>query len=219
MQEINNVIYSTQINYVDDKGSKVSITKKIDDKGLEMTSIQVGDICISEETINGRVLSGKYDNSVFCCGYKYNYEKDNDEYLVNINKDVSLGSAVSLINKTKMQSEFLSAKMVLCSILRNDYRVITMRKGNLNVIKTVQAENENQERYFLEENSYLSKSEGEELFSETKREKLCKVNDNCVNVNNNIEKLRDLIAVIKQNPSNYKELQTLKMSLNTAHTI
>ena len=90
MEEINNLTYNIQINYVNISGLMVSISKKINDKGLETNSIQVGDICITEETINGRVLSGKYENSTSYCGYKYNFEKNNEEYLVNINEDVLL---------------------------------------------------------------------------------------------------------------------------------
>ena len=50
MEEINNLIYSMKINYTDNSGVNVSICRQMDDKGLEINSVKVGDECITEET-------------------------------------------------------------------------------------------------------------------------------------------------------------------------
>ena len=63
---MNNLKYSIKINYINESGLNVSISRKMFDTGLEKNSIQIGNISISEETINGRILSGRYD----CANYK-----------------------------------------------------------------------------------------------------------------------------------------------------
>ena len=78
MEEINKLTHSIKISYINNAGVNVTIYKMINDNGLERNYIQVGDIRITEETINGRVLSGRYDCENSYCGYKYNYEKTND---------------------------------------------------------------------------------------------------------------------------------------------
>lgn len=225
MDEINNLIYSIEISYVNDSNLNVSICRKMDDKGLEMNSTRVGEVCISEETINGRVLSGRYDDQNVYCGYKYNYEKTDDEYLVNINKKVLLNNAINLINKTKMESEFLSAKMVLASIIRNDYRVFSIQKGQLIITKTVTAENVNKETFFVQKRTFLSKSEGDLDFKEIKQTITCKTDDACINLhqtdlaNDVSTTLNTLSKIINQNPNNCKELIDLKSSFQTTLTI
>ena len=59
---MNNLTHELQIQYTNELGLNVSVLKKIYEGGLEVNSIQVGDICITEETINGRILSGRYEN-------------------------------------------------------------------------------------------------------------------------------------------------------------
>lgn len=206
MQEINNLVYFIQINYVNESGLNVSICRKMDDEGLEMNSIQVGDVCVSEETINGRILSGRYDSSKSSCGYKYNYEKQDDEYLVSINKDISLNEAVNLINKTKMSSAFLNAKMVFNSILRQDYRVVVIDKANMVVTKTIVAG-----KYLFQERVALSKLQGEEFFSEKYKESIYQINGKNVTTNKEIRlQFKELVDIVNQNPNTYKDLLSLK---------
>lgn len=221
MKEINNLIYTLQINYTNDSGLNTSISIKLHDNGLEVKSVKVGNICITEETINGRVLSGRIDNSEGYCGYKYDYQ--NGENVLNINPNISLDTAISLINKTKMESDFLSAKLILSSILRSDYRFIILNKGNLSIIKTVSAENEKSENCSLQENIDLLKLDGAESFVEQHKKRVYKIDNEFVIeesqtlVDNYIKlQLNELSDIISQNPQNYKELTELKTKVNWA---
>ena len=218
MEEMHNLTYSIQVDYINAKGLNVSICKKVNDKGLETNLIKIGDVCITEETIKGRILSGRIDVNNTYCGYRYNYDKGADEYLVNLNDNVLLDTAVSMINKTKMQSDFLTARMVLVSVLRGDYRVLSLDKGNLSIIKTVTAENEQTEKCYVQENIVLTKNEGEKVFTETKKEMICAINGN-KNVENVKIKLKELIEVVNKNPYCYNELIVLKQSLKMAKSL
>ena len=71
MKTMDNLIYTIQADYINNFGENVSICKKIYSSGLELNSVQVEDTCITEKTINGRILSGKLTNNKFCCGYRY----------------------------------------------------------------------------------------------------------------------------------------------------
>lgn len=213
--ETNNLTYTLQINYINDSGLPVVIYKHIADNGLEVISFRVGDDCVTEETINGRVLSGKYEHKVSSCGYKYNYEKTDSEYLVGLNANIPVNTAVNLINKTKMNIEFLSAKMVLSSITRNDYRVLTLKKGDLQITKTATAQTETAEPYSFQEQILLSKLEGEESFTEKETNRFYKMGDTVVEDNNSKIKFEKLITVVKQNPTSYKDLVLPKTTAST----
>lgn len=215
MKEINNLIFKLDINYTNNSGLDVSVFITLHDDGLEIKSIKVGNVSVTEETINGRVLSGRYDNSDGYCGYKYDYQ--NGENLLNINPNIPISTATSLINKTKVTSDFLSAKLVLSSILRNDYRVVILNEGNLNISKIVSAENEKSEKCSLQESMNLLKLEGEEIFVEQHNKRVYKINDDClieeaqIVSDSDIKKqLDELSCVIDQMPHNYKELIELK---------
>lgn len=215
MKEINNLVYELEINYINNSGIDSSIYVKFNDNGLKIKSIKIRNVCITEETIKGRVLSGKFDNSDYYCGYKYDYQ--NGENLLNLNPNVSIHTATSLINKTKMDSDFISAELVLSSILRNDYRVVTLNKGNLNIIKTVSAQNERLEHCTLQETINLSKSKCDECFVEQYKKRVYKIEDKCVVEENqtleecNIKlQLNELSNIISKHPQNYKELIELK---------
>ena len=149
MKGINNLVYTLEIDYENMSGIHTSISVKLHDSGLKIKCVKVGNISITEETINGRILSGRFDNLDEYCGYKYDYQ--NGEHLLNINPNTCLNTAISLINKTKRGSDFLSAELVLSSISRNDYRVVNLNKGRLNIIKTISAENEKLENCSIQE--------------------------------------------------------------------
>ena len=215
MKEINNLIFKLEVNYTNNSGLDVSVFITLRDDGLEIKSIKVGNVSVTEETINGRVLSGRYDNSDGYCGYKYDYQ--NGENLLNINPNIPISTATSLINKTKVTSDFLSAKLVLSSILRNDYRVVILNEGNLNISKIVSAENEKSEKCSLQESLNLLKLEGEEIFVEQHKKRVYKINDDClieeaqaVSDSDIKKQLDELSCVIDQMPHNYKELIELK---------
>ena len=217
MRTINNLTYELKVGYVNDSGLNVFINQKMNDNGIEVKSIQVGDVTITEETTEGRVLSGRFDNGKSFCGYCYNYERNDADYLVNINKDIPLETGISLINKTKMDSNFLTAKMVFNSILRNDYRVCLLREGELNITKIVTAENEDCEKCSFQESISLSKQNGMESFVEIFNEKTYKIDGNTTIENgqntyhNDIKtQVKELEDIAKQNPKNYKELISLK---------
>lgn len=215
MKNIKNLDYTLEINYTNSSGATTSISVKFNDSGLKTKTTRIGNICITEETINGRVLSGRFDDSDSYCGYRYDYQKG--ETLLNINEDISINTAVSLINKKKMESDFMSADFVLSSILKNDYRVVTLDKGNLNIIKTISAENEHAEHYRLQESADFLKQEGAEKFVEQYKKRVYQIDDDCtiedaeMMADSNIKsQLNELSEILSQNPQNYKELIELK---------
>lgn len=224
MEKINNLTYSLRVDYINDAGVNVSICRKINDNGLELNLVQVGNTRVCKETINGRILSGRYDDENSFCGFRYNYNRKDHEYLVNINESISLDAAINLINKTKMSPNFLSAKMVFTSLLNNNFRVSILSKGNLKVTKTASAENEYGEKCFLQERTYLSKLEGEECFIATSKETICKIDNDCVILDASAEydkqrHIKELNEIIDQNPHNYKELKNAKKTIEKTHTI
>ena len=154
---------------------------------------------------------GTFENQNSVCGYEYNYDKGADEYLVNINPEIALNDSVNLINKTKMDTTFLSARMVLSSIMREDFRVISLNQGNLTISKTISAENENSEKCLFQENLYLTKSENETSFTEKQSEQIFQIDDK--RDDSFKSKLKNLIEIAKQNPSSYKELIAAKENI------
>lgn len=225
MQEINNVEYCIQVDYINDSKSNVSVCKKLKDNGIEFNSIKVGDVCLEEETIKGRVLSGKLYNKDGCCGYKYNYENKTSDYLVNINENIPLDNAISLINKTKMKGDFLNAKMFFNLILRKDYKTISLQNKNINIIKSISAVNDSSDNYFYQEKTFISNFQ-DESFLEGKNEKTFKINGVDIvekfSYNNQNEyvdldkssnvvkqKMKQLLEIVEQNPKNYKELMSI----------
>jgi hypothetical protein len=219
MKEINNLIYSLEINYTNNSQLNTSISIKLHDNGLETMSVKVGNVCITEETLNGRVFSGRFDNSDGYCGYKYDYQ--NRENLLNINPNIPIDTATSLINTTKMKSDFLLAKLVLSSISRNDYRVVVLDKGSLNIIKTISAENEKSENCSLQESIDLLKLDGAESFIEQHKKRVYKIDDIVVEgdkllADEDIKlQLNELSYIISQNPHSYKDLIELKTKLQS----
>ena len=48
MKEINNLIYTLEINFTNNSGLNTSISVKIQDEGLKTKSVKVENICITE---------------------------------------------------------------------------------------------------------------------------------------------------------------------------
>ena len=213
METINNLTYNLKINYVNDLGENILIDIKINDDGLETKSFQVGDVCVTEETISGRVLSGCLSNQKSYCGYKYNYERNDENYLVGTNPDVSISEAVSLINATKMDTRFLASRMVLSSIMRDDYRIFPVKQGNINVIKTIAAENEKNIQYFLQESLILSKSGREVCFKEIDKKRIYKKANRDLKTDDIMFMALD--ELLNKNINNYKELIETKNKIQT----
>lgn len=217
MEVINNLKYSIEIRYKNDNDVNVILKKEMNDKGLESNSTQIGDVCITEETINGRILSGRYDDKETSCGYRYNYEANNSDYLISLNDNISIENAVNLINKTQKEMDFLSARIVGVSVLRNDLRVVILREGDLDIIKTAVAENENGEECFFRESTSLSKSVGDEGFSEKHKENLYKINDQLVEEDSDsVIKLKELIEIVNRSPNTYKDIASFKDVVNNS---
>ena len=221
METIKNLVYDLRIDYINNVGLNVSIIRRMDDTGLELNLTQVGNVCVTEETINGRVLSGRFDDANISCGYRYNYEKNNSEYLQNLNDDIPLNEAIQFINKTKMDAQFLSTRMVFSSLLRNDYRVFALNGGDIAVTKTIAAVNEKGENCILVDCVHLVKAEGAEFYEEQSRERTYRVGDDCVveQAKTKVEddslktQLQQLVDILEQNPNNYKELLSAKESV------
>jgi hypothetical protein len=215
MTEINNLIYTLTINYTNKSGLDTYISVEFRDDGLKIKTAKVENVCITEETINGRVLSGKFENLDGYCGYKYHYQ--NGEFLLNINPNISISTAISLIDNKKMEPDFMSAEFVLNSIMRNDYKIVSLNKGNLNIVKTVSAKNEKAEHCSVQESINLLKLDGEETFVEHYKKRVYKIDDDCVieeaqtDVDSDIKSyLTELSTILNQNPQNYKQLIELK---------
>ena len=203
MEELKNLTCEIKIQYINDAGTNIIISKRIDENGLEVKRVHLGDVCVTEETIGGRVLSGKYTDKTTSCGYRYDYKKNNSEYLTIDNENISLEETVRLINSTKMDVEFLHAQMVFASIVRKDFKVCILKKGTLNITKTVTAQNGQGEECGYRELVSLSKSAGEELFTAVSKEQSCKKEEAP-------DHLKVLIDIIEQNPNSYKELREIK---------
>lgn len=223
MKKINNLIYILEIKYKNKSGLHTSISIKLHDSGLKIKSVRVGNTCITEETINGRILSGKFENPDGYCGYRYDYQ--NGENIQNINANISIDKATSLISTKKMKPDFISAELVLSSIVRNDYSVVILDKGCLYITKTISAENEKLEKCCLQENIELIKLEGEKSFVEKNKKSVYKIDDKCViEENNNLDsndiklQLNELSDIISLNPQNYKELIQFKNQIQTINS-
>ena len=213
MHEIKNLSYSLLINFVNKSGLDSAISVKFNDSGLKVKSVKVGNVCVTEETINGRVLSGRIDNSDGYCGYKYDYQ--NGENLLNINPDIPINTAIALINKSKVQSDYLTAELVLSSIVRNDYRVVVLDDGNLDIIKTVSAENESSQQCCVQETLNLTKSQGEEYFVEQDKTRVYTIDDRLVEK----AEISELSDIVSQSPQSYKELIEIKNQIQKSHTL
>lgn len=220
MNEIDKLSYSLEINFINKSGMDSSILIKFNDSGLKVKRVIVGNVCITEEAIKGRVLSGRIDNKDGYCGYRYDYE--NGENLLNINPNVPINTAVTLINKSKGEVDFLTAELVLSSIVRNDYRVLILNDGNLNIIKTIFAESE-KTKLCLKEFINLSKLEGDKSFIETDKKRVYTINDELVDETQLLEdgdiktQLSSLSSIISMNPQNYKELIDIKNKIQKKH--
>ena len=218
METINNLTYEIQIDYINNSGKNVTILKRIQDNGLETILYQIGDIAVTEETINGRVLSGHFECKDTFCGYRYDYSKNTSDYLTTSNKAISLDQTVSLINSAKMSSDFLAAKMVFSALNRNDYKLFTLKKGAVDLTKSISAGDENHKIYSYSELVHLLKDEQSESCSEESREYSYEFGDKFVTAtpSNKKEceslnlKMQELIEVFKQNPNNYKSLISAK---------
>ena len=204
MKAINNLSYTLEINFINNSGVDSSISVKFCDNGLKIKSTRVGNVCVTEETINGRVLSGRIDNLEGYCGYRYSYQ--NGENLLNINPNIPIDTAISLINKSKVQTDFLTVELVLSSILRNDYRVVILNEGNLNIIKTVSAKNERGKQYCLQETLNLIKSNNDECFVEQDKKRVYTVDGKLLEES----QARMLSDIISKSPQSYKELIEIK---------
>lgn len=211
MKIINKLMYDLQISYVDNFGLDVFIDIKTQDDGLEFKTFKVGDVCVTEETINGRVLSGRIDCQGSFCGYRYNYDKGADEYLVTLNPEISLNDSVDLINNAKKDKSFLGARMVLSSIAKDDYRIFSLQQGDLKVSKTVSAENEKAKECVFKEELSLFKPEGEESFVKKTSEQIFQI-DGKTDESFKSE-MKELIEIFKQNPNGYKALLAAKASV------
>lgn len=218
MNEINNLIYALEINFTSKTGLDSSIFVSFGDNGLKVKSIIIGKNRVTEETISGRVLSGRFDNLDGFCGYKYDYQ--NGENLLNINPSVPINDAVSLINKTKKEQDFLIAELILSSILRNDYRVVVLNEGYLNIIKIVSAENEKTELCSVQENINLSKSMGDESFIVQNQSRVYQIGDKCI-VDDSVVKsqLSELLDILCKSPKTYKELIEIKKQIQAKNLI
>ena len=116
-----------------------------------------------------------------------------------------------------MESDFLSAKLVLSSISRNDYKVVTLNNGSLNITKTISAQNEKLENCTIQECTDLLKLDGEASFVEQYKKRIYKIDDKCIVeetetiTDSDIKsQLNELSKIMSLTPQNYKELIKIK---------
>ena len=231
MNQIKDVTYTIQADYIDNAGQPVVMYRKTKDNGLETNYTKVGNIAITEETIHGRVLSGTLTNDSFSCGYRYDYEQKSGEYLINLNETFPLDQAVSLINKTKMTRAFLDAKMVFSAIQRKDPKIFALHGGNIDITRSVSATNENDTNLGFSECITMCKRDCDEQFYTKQIEKTYMVNDctivehitttntNTTNQDNNTKlAVTELITIANENPKSCKEL-TKAITNATAPTL
>ena len=218
METIKNLSYEVKINYIDDSGENVFINKKIFDNGLDIETTQVGDIAITEEKIKGRILSGLYEDKKINCGFRYNYDGDEDTYLVGTNRRFSVNDSANLINKTKMSHDFVNAMAVLYVVMRNECKIFSVNDGDIFVEKLISAENEKAEQCSVKENIKLSKLKNENGFYEAFHENVYSMGDETVveNKKENSElkqKLNQLVEILNKKPNNYYKLIEAKESV------
>lgn len=210
---MSDLTYVIQVDYINDSNEKVSVSRTIYDTGLEVNSISVNGICVVEETINGRVLSGSYISKELECGYRYNYDVDTvDEYLVTTNKDLSLNDTVNLINKTKMKQEFLFAKLIFNMLLRKDYKVVTLKSPSLTMTRRASGVDEDCNVYSCEECLTICKNN--EFFEEFDRGVTCRINEMVISDDVDEDLFVELKQIIDKNPLTYKSLIDKELSKN-----
>lgn len=223
METLNNLTFLIQVDFINDFGHSVTISRKIQDNGLETNTIQIDDILISEETIKGRVLSGTFESKDCFCGYKYDYENSLGELLLNLNENIPLNTAINLINKTKSSPEFWNAKLVLSALMKKDYKVFALKRGNIDLTKSASAENESSQNCTYTEFLHLSKQGDEENFSEKGKEVTYEIDDKFISENDSNKKeceslkskLKELVEIASQNPNDYKDLIQMKNLIQT----
>ena len=203
-----NLIYSVGVNFINDEGLNVSIRRTMDDTGLEVNYIQIGDTSVIEETINGRVLSGTFKNSELECGYRYNYELDTEDYLVCTNKEVSLNDTVGYINKTKTRRDFSHAMLMFNVILRKDYKIVSLKNPDLVVSRLVMAMDDELNTYEYKEDVSVVRVIQDAMFHEKDENVTCTRNDE-EELYEDVGKFKYLRSVVNQNPRTYRELLEL----------
>jgi hypothetical protein len=226
METLNNLAFFIQVDFINDSGHPVTISRKIQDNGLETNTIQVDDVLISEETINGRVFSGTFESKDYFCGYKYDYENGSGERLLNLNENVPLDTAINLINKTKSSPEFWNAKLMLSVLMRNDYKIYAIKQGSIDFSKSVSAENEKHQNCSYTEFLHLSKQSGEERFSEKGKEIAYEIDDKFISENDSNKKecealkseMKELVEIASLSPNDCKDLIKIKNVVQTTPT-
>lgn len=214
-----NLIYSVGMSFVNNSGVTVSVRRTMDDTGLEVNYIQIGDTSVVEETVNGRVLSGSFKSDELECGYRYNYELDNEDYLVCTNSDVSLNKTVDLINKTKMKQEFMQGMLMFSVIVRRDYKTIFLNNPNITVSRLVMGMDDELNTYEYKEDLVISKEEQNVVFHQIDKKVTCIRNDEEESLDDS-KKFNDLSFIVEQNPRTYRELlDLLKKGENPTKTI
>ena len=233
MKTIDKLSYKIVVQYKTSTNTPITVSKSMDDLGYETNSIQIGDVCVTDKTIQGRVLSGTLNSSGTVCGYIYNYSKNNDEYLTCINPNIPIDIATSLINKTKMTEDFIKARMVLISIMRQDNNIYALPSNTAKVTKTVSAIDEHNQQHVYKEQISLTKHKGTDTFVEKRKVRTYKVGKKSVTENHTLtntttstlkaddtikNEVLALLDICNSNPQNYRELLHSKKSIPSIDT-
>ena len=231
---LNNIEYEINVEYIDKTGKNISISHKMNDQGSEIKTIKIEDQTLTEETLNGRRVSASFNSKDEKCGFRFNYEEeDPDKYLVSLTKDKTPEQAADIIShKTSVGSVFNEPRYILSPIQEGSLKIVMLESGEINVTRTVSAQNENSDNYLYKECVCLSKTNPEEECVEKSKASLYQINDikveEAVNIqtveteqNNegntegmSLEEISDikskldcLVKVAMANPKGYKKLQ------------
>jgi hypothetical protein len=213
MKEINDLIYKLEINYINNLGLDTYILFQLDDNGLRTKSVKVGNDSFTTTFIKGQVHSANFVRGDKHGGWEYDCESG--KFLpAPKDSNISVEDANTEIKKIKWS--LTAEDFILNPILKNDYNIVALDGGEIKLVKTVSAKNENLENCSLQEKINLLKSSSEESFVETSKKRVYTIGAKCIveeskAVDSDIKsQLNELSYIISQHPQNYNELIKLK---------
>ena len=210
MQTIQEIVYELTVNYKNNNGDDVECCMRINDSGLETKSIQVGDTRITKETINGRVLSGRYEQKDILCGYVYDYSKY--ELPVSINENSSVQKAEDLIEETRKRQDFHLADSLIMYVSICKDKILSLKEvKDFKLTKTIIAKTAEEEELLLQEIT-MFKLKDKQYYSEESKQRIYKIDNSRVDMQNGLNKENDehkfekLIDILDKKPKNYLDL-------------
>ena len=100
-----------------------------------------------------------------------------------------------------------------------------MKKGAINVTRTIECEDETTKKYSFQEKAFLTKTESENEFIQNSIEKTYKIDNDYIiedekeypqTINST---LKDLVEIMNQYPNGYKDLISLKTNFQSTQNL